>query len=78
MFINTKPLIGSMTSQVQIMEELKSIKEDISFIKKHMVDVDSILTEDDFSDLHEYRKEKVAGQLTSHEKLKKELESFTK
>ena len=62
-----------MTNQVQIIDELKLIKEDISFIKKHMVDVDSILTEDDYLALLEYRKDKNAGRLTSHEKLKKEL-----
>jgi len=35
----------------QISEELKAIKSDLEFIKKHMVDVDSLLTEEDFESL---------------------------
>ena len=38
-----------------------------------MVDVDSILTEDDYRALQEYRKDKHASTLTSHDTLKKEL-----
>lgn len=38
-----------------------------------MVDIDSILTEDDYSALTAYRREKKAGKLVSHEKLKKRL-----
>ena len=34
------------------------------------VDVDSILTEEDYLSLQEYRKEKESGTLTSHESLK--------
>ena len=56
-----------------IISELKAIREDLSYLKEHMVDIDSILTEDDFIALQEYRKEKKEGKLISHEKLKKEL-----
>lgn len=56
-----------------IISELKAIKEDLNYIKEHMVDIDSILTEDDFIALQEYRKEKKEGKLISHEKLKREL-----
>ncbi len=38
-----------------------------------MVDTDSILTEKDYLILQEYRKEKAAGMLTSHEDLKNEI-----
>ncbi|MFZ3170355.1 MAG: hypothetical protein WA130_22300 [Candidatus Methanoperedens sp.] len=38
-----------------------------------MVDIDSILTEEDYLSLHEYRKEKASDILTSHENLKTEL-----
>ncbi|MEW5759358.1 MAG: hypothetical protein AB1779_01160 [Candidatus Thermoplasmatota archaeon] len=31
----------------QIIEELKSIKEDLKYIKKHMIDIDMILTPDE-------------------------------
>ena len=39
-----------------------------------MVDVDSIMTEEDYRTLKDYREEKSKGKLISHEKLKKELE----
>ncbi len=58
----------------EVMSELKSIKKEVDFIKKHMVNIDSIMTEDDYAALQDYRKEKKAGKLTSHEQLKKELE----
>ena len=66
-------LIRRMATQIQIIDELKSMKKEIYFIKKHMVDVDSILTEDDYRALQEYRRDKHAGNLTSHDTLKKEL-----
>jgi hypothetical protein len=58
----------------EIIYELKVIKENLDFIKTHMVDIDSILTEEDYFSLQEYRKEKESGRLTSHEDLKRELE----
>ena len=58
----------------EIIYELKVIKENLDFIKTHMVDIDSILTEEDYFSLQEYRKEKESGTLTSHEDLKRELE----
>lgn len=57
----------------KIVHELEAIRHDINYIKKHMVDQDSIMTEDDYHALQEYRIEKKAGKLTSHEQLKKEL-----
>jgi len=42
-------------------------------IKEHMVDIDSIMTEDDYKALQEYKIEKSEGKLTSHEELKQEL-----
>lgn len=38
-----------------------------------MVDIDSILTEEDYLSLQEYRKAKDSDLLTSHEDLKNEL-----
>jgi len=58
----------------EIIYELKAIKENLDFIKSHMVDIDSILTEEDYFSLQEYRKEKDSDRLTSHEDLKRELE----
>ena len=55
------------------MIELKEIKKDLDFIKEHMVDIDSVLTEDDYAALQDYRKEKKEGKLISHEQLVKEF-----
>jgi hypothetical protein len=57
----------------EIRHELKAIRDDLDFIKGHMVDVDSIMTEDDYLSLKEYRDEKSSGKLTSHENLKREM-----
>lgn len=57
----------------EILYELKAIREDLDYIKGHMVDIDSIITEEDYLYILEYRKEKASGLLTSHEDLKKEL-----
>jgi hypothetical protein len=62
-----------MISQQQIMDKLDKIEKEISEIKDHMVDADSIMTEEDYETLFAYREEKKAGQLRSHESLKKEL-----
>ncbi len=57
----------------EILHELKAIREDLDYIKGHMIDIDSILTEEDYLSLQEYRKEKASGILISHEDLKNEL-----
>lgn len=57
----------------KLVKELKEIKAELKFIKSHMVDVDSIMTEDDYASLQEYRKQKMAGKLIPHAQLKKEL-----
>jgi hypothetical protein len=61
------------TDSREIRHELKAIRDDLDFIKGHMVDVDSIMTENDYLSLKEYRDEKSFGKLTSHENLKKEM-----
>jgi hypothetical protein len=57
----------------EILHELKAIREYLDYIKGYMVEIDSILTEEDYLSLQEYRKEKASGILTSHENLKNEL-----
>jgi hypothetical protein len=57
----------------EIRHELRAIKDDLDFIKSHMIDVDSIMTEDDYLSLNEYRNEKESDKLTSHEELKREI-----
>ncbi|MDO9517114.1 MAG: hypothetical protein Q7J10_03585 [Methanosarcinaceae archaeon] len=60
-------------NSIEIVHELRSIREDLDFIKDHMVDIDSIMTEDYYISLNEYRDEKSSGKLTSHEDLKREI-----
>ena len=57
----------------KIQEDLEFLKKEVVEIKEHMVDIDSIMTEDDYKALLDYEKEKSQGNLKSHEKLKKEL-----
>lgn len=57
----------------RIMSKLGDIEKEIEEIKKHMVDIDSIMTEKDYEALLAYRKEKKEGTLTSHEKMKNKL-----
>ena len=60
--------------ELVLLEEIKEIRKDLDFIKEHMVDADSIMTEDDYEALQEYRKEKKSGELISHTELMNELE----
>ena len=62
-----------MEFEKQVMEKLDKLDKEIETIKKHMVDIDTIMTEEDYEALLEYRKEKAQGKLISHEDLKKEL-----
>ena len=57
-----------------IMEKLNDIKSELDYIKRHMVDIDTILTEDDKKALEEAREEFKKGKTTSLEGLKKELD----
>jgi hypothetical protein len=54
----------------KIMNELKAIRKDLEFLKNHMVDIDCIMTEDDYIALKEYRGERDSSELVSHEDLK--------
>jgi len=56
-----------------IRDELKAIRDDLDFIKGHMIDIDSIMTEKDYIALKEYRKDKKAGKLVSNKDIKAEL-----
>jgi hypothetical protein len=57
----------------QIMNELKAIRKDLEILKDHMVDIDCIMTEDDYLALNEYRTEKDSDDLVSHGDLRKSL-----
>ena len=41
----------------QIVERLDHLKSDIEYIKKHLVDIDSVLTDDDVEALEEAEKD---------------------
>ena len=56
-----------------ILEELKDIKADLDYIKKHIVDIDLVLTDDDIESIKEAEKEFKERRTISHEDLKKEL-----
>ena len=58
------------TEVKQILTELKSIKEELHYIKVHMVDEDTILTAEEKQLLDESIKNEKAGRLTSLEALK--------
>lgn len=57
----------------QIQKDMTAMKREIEGIKKYMVDLDSLMTYDDFKALEDYRREKSRGALIPHEALKKEL-----
>ena len=65
-------MVTNITLDV-IHKDLELIKNKVIKIEEHMVDVDSIMTEEDYNALIDYREEKSKGKLISHEKLKKEL-----
>ena len=58
------------TETKQIMDELKSIKDELHYIKVHMVDVDTILTAEEKQLLDKSIVNEKAGNLTSLEVLK--------
>jgi len=57
-----------------IYEELKTIKDELDYIKKHMIDIDSIMTEEDYEAIEKAREEKKQGKLSNLEEIEKELE----
>ncbi len=59
-------------NESQIVEELKSIKEELRYIKEHMVDIDTILTPNEKEILKESIDEFKRGETTKLEDLKRE------
>ena len=62
-----------LISQKQIVTELRAIRQDLDYLKERIVDMDTVMSEEDCFALQEYRKEKKSGNLISHKTLKKEL-----
>lgn len=61
------------TETKQIMVDLKSIKQELDYIKEHMVDRDMFLDQEEMQLLQESFKDKKEGKLISHEELEREL-----
>jgi len=52
---------------------LLSMRKEIEEIREHMVDMDSVLTEEDYKAFLDYCKEKREGKLVSHRDVRKGL-----
>jgi uncharacterized membrane protein YgcG len=59
----------------KIYETLVALKREVDFIKNHMVDVDSILTSEENTELDESLKELEEGKTFSLEDIKKDREN---
>lgn len=57
----------------KVYDELKDLKQDITFIKKHMFDPDTIMTIEEGKRFEQAMKELKEGKTTSLSELKKEL-----
>lgn len=57
----------------QILEKLERMEKDISYIKKHMIDADSILTAEETERLEESLKDLKEGKTTLLEDFEKEM-----
>ena len=57
----------------EIYEELKLLKEEVIFIKKHMFDPDTIMTTEEARRFEQSMKELKQGKTTPLSKIKKEL-----
>ena len=56
-----------------VFDELKSLKKEVTFIKKHMVNVDMFMTPEEEERLTEALEEHKKGKTISLEDLKKEI-----
>ena len=57
----------------EILKRLSNIETRMNIIVEHVVDDDSVLSEDDLEAIKEAEKEYKEGRTISHEQLKKEL-----
>ncbi len=62
-----------MKAEQQILEKLNKIEKELEDIRKHMVDVDSILTEEERRLLNESIEHEKRGKLISSKALREEL-----
>ena len=64
-----------MENEQEIINKLDMIKVDLDYIKKRIIDEDTIMDEEDYQELEEARKEFKEGRTTSLEDLKKEMKN---
>ena len=62
-----------MKHEQLILEKLEEIKKEVKEIKEHMLDVDTLLDQEDMRAVEEAEKEFKEGKTISLEQLKKEL-----
>jgi len=55
--------MGETALEEKIVHELEAIRHDIEYIKKHIVDVDTVLTDNDMESLREADKDLLAGKI---------------
>ena len=62
-----------MREEQLIIQKLEKIEKQVEDIREHMVDIDTILDQEDFQAIEEAEKEFREGKTISLEQLKKEL-----
>jgi len=65
--------MAETTTIQKIYDELKGLKKDVTFIKKHMFDPDTIMTTEESKRFEESMKEFKEGKTTPLSEIKKEL-----
>lgn len=55
-----------------IHEEIVEMKKDMQDLKRHVLDMDRFMTEEEMKAFHAYQKEKKGGRLSSLEKVKRD------
>ena len=63
----------SSISIEKLHDDVEFLKKELSNMKQHMVDEDTVLTEDDHKAIKKYRNEMAQGSLTSLDEFEKEL-----
>jgi len=59
--------------EASLSRRLDELERSVDTLKRVLVSQDSIMTEEDYAVLLQYRKEKAAGRLADHEAVKREL-----
>ncbi len=65
--------MAEMVTIKKIYDEIKGLKKEVKFIKKHMFDPDTIMTTEESKRFEESMKELKEGKTTPLSELKKEL-----